>query len=253
MFERYTEKARRTIFFARYEASQFGASFIETEFLLLGLLRENKELVNRFFHSYAAVESIRKQIENHTTPREKVPTSLDLPLSHECKRVLVYGAEESDRLNHRYIGADHLLLGLLREEKCFAAQLLRERDLTLDLVREQVRHSEAAVAEGEPASFARLDDWLAEREARGGIWIVKQKGVATRTTRFPIYAGEQPKESEEGLEMAPAEKLVHILKRIRFIVDGMERAIANHEFAKARFYSDEERKEREKLRAARAV
>jgi hypothetical protein len=251
MFERYTEKARRTIFFARYEASQFGSPYIETEYLLLGLLRENKALANRFFRSHAAVESIRKQIEGHTAPREKVSTSVDLPLSHECKRVLAYGAEESERLNHKYIGTYHLLLGLLREEGCFAAQLLREQGLTLDSVREQVQESEAPVAQGGSASFARLDQWLAEREARGGIWIVKQKGVANRTTHFAIYASDQPKESEKGLEMAPAEKLAQILKRIDFIVEGMERAIANHEFEKARFYSDEERKERENLRALR--
>ena len=72
MFERYTEKARRVIFFARYEASQFGSPYIETEHLLLGLLREDKTLANRFLRSHAAVDSIRKQIEGHTTVREKV-------------------------------------------------------------------------------------------------------------------------------------------------------------------------------------
>ena len=66
MFERYTEKARRVIFFARYEASQFGSPYIETEHLLLGLLREDKALTNRFLRSHASVESIRKQIEGHT-------------------------------------------------------------------------------------------------------------------------------------------------------------------------------------------
>ena len=118
MFERYTEKARRVIFFARYEASQFGSPCIETEHLLLGLLREDKALANRFLRSSASVDSIRKQIEVHTTLREKVSTSVDLPLSHECKRVLAYGAEEAERLNHKHIGTEHLLLGLLREEKC---------------------------------------------------------------------------------------------------------------------------------------
>ena len=71
MFERYTEKARRVIFFARYEASQFGSPYIETEHLLLGLLREDKALANRFLRSHAAVESIRKQIEGaHHHPRK---------------------------------------------------------------------------------------------------------------------------------------------------------------------------------------
>src|SRR5258708_37071051 len=113
MFGRYTEKARRTIFFARYEASQFGSSFIETEHLLLGLLREDKALANRFLRSHAAVESIRKQIEGHTAPGQKASTSVDRPLSHDCKRGLAYGAEEAQRLNRKHLGTDHPLLGRL--------------------------------------------------------------------------------------------------------------------------------------------
>jgi ATP-dependent Clp protease ATP-binding subunit ClpC len=138
MFERYTEKARRVIFFARYEASQFGSPYIETEHLLLGLLREDKALTNRFLRSHASVESIRKQIESHTTIREKVSTSVDLPLSNECKRVLAYAAEEAERLSHKHIGTEHLLLGLLREEKCFAAEILHERGLKLIQIREEL-------------------------------------------------------------------------------------------------------------------
>ena len=135
MFERYTEKARRVIFFARYEASQFGSPDIETEHLLLGLLREDKALTNRILRSHASVESIRQQIEGHTTIREKVSTSVDLPLSNESKRVLVYAGEEAERLNHKHIGTEHLLLGLLREEKSLAAQILMERGLQLGQVR----------------------------------------------------------------------------------------------------------------------
>jgi ATP-dependent Clp protease ATP-binding subunit ClpC len=138
MFERYTEKARRVIFFARYEASQFGSPYIETEHLLLGLLREDKALTNRFLRSHASVESIRKQIEAHTTIREKVSTSVDLPLSNECKRVLAYAAEEAERLGHKHIGTEHLLLGLLREEKSFAAEILQERGLKLAGIREEL-------------------------------------------------------------------------------------------------------------------
>src|SRR3569833_230007 len=117
MFERYTEKARRVIFIARYEASQFGSPYIETEHLLLGLLREDKQLANRFLRSHAAIESIRKQIEAHTTAREKVSTSVDLTFSHERMRVLSYLAEDAERLSHKLIVTEHLLLGLLREEK----------------------------------------------------------------------------------------------------------------------------------------
>ncbi len=213
MFERYTEKARRAIFFARYEASQFGSPFIETEHVLLGLLRENRDLALRFLGGAAAddaprvaippevveaeeriqsivrrmeiaiagqdfkearscseeerrereilrqlrltynlqgtgdlseggiVAGIRRQIEAHTTPREKVSTSVDLPLSHELERVLGYAAEETERLNHKHIGSEHLLLGLLREEKCFAAGILHDRGLRLPEVREKIARS----------------------------------------------------------------------------------------------------------------
>ena len=137
MFELYTEKARRSIFFARYEASQFGSPFIETEHLLLGLLRENRELVR--FLPPGSAETIRKQIEAHTAFRERVSTSVDLPLSNESKRVLAYGAEEAESLGHKHIGTEHLFLGLFREKECFAAETLRQLGVQYEKVKELVR------------------------------------------------------------------------------------------------------------------
>ena len=139
MFERYTEKARRVIFFARYEASQFGAPAIEPEHLLLGLMREDKTLTAKFLaRAQASLESIRKEIEGRAPLREKISTSVELPLAPETKRVLAYAHEESDRLQHRHIGTEHLLLGLLREERSMAAEILFERGLRLPTVREEV-------------------------------------------------------------------------------------------------------------------
>src|SRR5450631_969510 len=148
MFERYTETARRIIFFARYEASEFGGSCIETEHLVLGLFREDKALANRLLASYSKVEAIRRSIMQRGKTGPKVSTSVDLPLSEESKRVLDYAAEESDRMNHKHIGVVHLLLGLLREEKSFAAQLLREQGMTVDLVRGHAKQSEPSLAQG---------------------------------------------------------------------------------------------------------
>jgi ATP-dependent Clp protease ATP-binding subunit ClpC len=160
MFERYTEKARRVIFFARYEASQFGSPYIETEHLLLGLLREDKPLANRFLRSQANIESIRKQIEAQTTVREKVSTSVDLPLSTECKHVLAYAAEEAERLGHKHIGTEHLLLGLLREEKCFAAEILHERGLRLNQVRDEIaRASSEKTTASRPKESSLLSEF----------------------------------------------------------------------------------------------
>jgi ATP-dependent Clp protease ATP-binding subunit ClpC len=158
MFERYTEKARRVIFFARYEASQFGSPEIETEHLLMGLLREDKALTNRFLHSHSSVETIRKQIEGHTTIRERTSTSVDLPLSNESKRVLAYAAEEAERLGHKHIGTEHLLLGLLREGECFAAALLKERGIELGKVREELKQvAHVAEQRGVPVSTSALE------------------------------------------------------------------------------------------------
>ena len=84
MFERYTEKARRTIFFGRFEASQFGSPFIETEHLLLGLLREDKALTHRFLQSTNVVESIRKQVEGPTTGRVAACMGVDKPAHVVC-------------------------------------------------------------------------------------------------------------------------------------------------------------------------
>jgi len=159
MFEKYTEKARRVIFFGRYEASQFGSPYIETEHLLLGLLREDKALTNRFLREPTPVENIRKQIEAKTVVREKVSTSVDLPLSNENKRVLAYAAEESERLSHRHIGTEHLLLGLLREEGSLAARILNEHGVRLSAVREELAGALQNAEVIEPREFILLSEY----------------------------------------------------------------------------------------------
>ena len=139
MFERYTERARRVLFFARYEASQLGSISIETEHLLLGLIREGKGLTSRIFaRSHLSLEGIRKEIEGRTVFREKVSTSVEIPFSTETKRVLRFAAEEADRLLHNYVGTEHLLLGLLREERSVAASILVEKGMRSNTVREDI-------------------------------------------------------------------------------------------------------------------
>jgi ATP-dependent Clp protease ATP-binding subunit ClpC len=202
MFERYTEKARRVIFFARYEASQFGAPAIEPEHLLLGLMREDKTLTGRFFpRAQITIESIRREIEGRTLLRERIPTSVELPLAPETKRVLHYSHEESDRLQHRHIGTEHLLLGLLREERSMAAQILFERGLRLAAVRDEIARQSGADARHrkdiphllefsrdltEDASNDRLDPLIGRD---GEIERVVQI-LCRRTKNNPVLIGE---------------------------------------------------------------
>jgi ATP-dependent Clp protease ATP-binding subunit ClpA len=123
MFDRYDEHARRSIFFARYEASVFGSAWIGTEHLLLGILREDWILRNEL--PVGATTQIRTEFERRCPgPYQDVPTSGDLPLSKECKRALAYGSEEAETLQHEMITAGHLVLGLLRVEECMAANIL---------------------------------------------------------------------------------------------------------------------------------
>jgi len=151
MFERYTEKARRVIFFARYEALQFGSQTIAPEHVLLGLMREDKTMSARFFQSRSAlsVEKMRREIEERSVIRDKIPQSAELHLASETKKVLAFAHEESERLQNRHIGTEHLLLGLLREERSMASDILQEYGLTLAAIREEV-----AKQNGYPSNYA---------------------------------------------------------------------------------------------------
>jgi len=136
MFERYTEKARRSIFFARYEASQFGSHEIDTEHLLLGLIRENKNLYRWLPKS--SYEQIRCRIEECTAKQPPISTAVDLPLSSAAKHALKRAADEADRLAHRHIGTEHLFLGLLDEPASIAAQIMAEAGAEAEAVRSQI-------------------------------------------------------------------------------------------------------------------
>jgi ATP-dependent Clp protease ATP-binding subunit ClpC len=136
MFERYTERARRTLFFARYEASELGQRSIEAEHLLLGLLREGKGLTFKILEkaqiSYDAARSAM------LTTGERFPTSVEIPFSEATKRVLQLAASEADFMDHNYIGTEHLLLGILAEETSEAAAILTKHGLTLEGVRTEI-------------------------------------------------------------------------------------------------------------------
>ena len=141
MFERYTERARRVLFFARYEANQLGSGLIEPEHLLLGLIREGKGLTSRLFaRAHVSLDGIRREIEGRSVARDGVATSVEIPFSAETKRALQFAAEEADRLLHNYIGTEHLLLGVLREDHSVASVILAERGIRLNAIRDDIVH-----------------------------------------------------------------------------------------------------------------
>ena len=139
MFERYTEKARRAIFFARYQASLLGSRVIQPHHLLLGLLHENKNVRNLLG---VDIQQLRSRLSDDSSG-ERIATSVDLPLDEESKHVLAYAADEADSMSHRQIGPEHLLLGIVREQQSHAARVLEEMNApSLEELRKTIAASE---------------------------------------------------------------------------------------------------------------
>jgi ATP-dependent Clp protease ATP-binding subunit ClpC len=140
MFERYTERSRRVIFFARYEALQYGSPVISPEHVLLGLLREDKTLSTRYFPYTPTIspDKIRRDIEERIVVRDRMPQSSELHLSADTKRVLVIANEESRLLKQRTVSPEHILLGIIRHSTSVAAEILAGYGLRPQDVRDQL-------------------------------------------------------------------------------------------------------------------
>jgi ATP-dependent Clp protease ATP-binding subunit ClpC len=132
MFEQYSQEARRAVFFARKEAGTMGAPSIAGEHLLLGLLHEDLGIENALPGPDAAMR-IRERIEAHYAGGKKLSDSVDMPLGVDCQQVF----KEAGKLNHPLIGTEHLLLALLHQQKCRAAQILLEQGFELEKFRSQ--------------------------------------------------------------------------------------------------------------------
>ncbi len=138
MFEKYNEKARRALFFARYEASKLGSRVIESEHILLGILREGEDTVGEILRRFQIkAEEIRKEIEGERVFVERISSTAELPLSEESKKVLAYASHEAESMLHQAVGSEHLLIGILRVEGCLAMRILSSHGLDIFAVREE--------------------------------------------------------------------------------------------------------------------
>jgi ATP-dependent Clp protease ATP-binding subunit ClpC len=122
LFAGMSERARRVFFFCRYEATQFGSSTIETEHLLLALIRADSRQPGRSLPEDKA-EAMKRELEARRPVIDRIVPSADLALSEECKRIFAYAAE---RAASQPIEIAHLVEGIVREEKCLAAKTLRK-------------------------------------------------------------------------------------------------------------------------------
>jgi hypothetical protein len=195
MFERYTEKARRVIFFARYEASQYGSSSINTEHILLALLREDPALIRRL--RLDLTPEIRDEIEKVIQRGERVSTSVEMPLSADSHKVLQLAGEEADRLADRHIATQHILLGILRVEKSLAAKLLIAKGANADAIRVQLAQGETSRSESsQPIDATSITAFRAVGGTTGALASLDQflgtlkRGAPDELATFFDYKGQ---------------------------------------------------------------
>jgi ATP-dependent Clp protease ATP-binding subunit ClpC len=149
MFNRFTERARKVIVLAKEEARRFNHDYIGTEHLLLGLIREGEGVAAAVLQKVGlSLESIRLEIEKLVQPGPSTQILGDIPFTPRSKKSLELAAEEARALGHNYIGTEHLLLGLIREEEGVASQVLLNLGLDLNRVRSEIMEILGSVTPG---------------------------------------------------------------------------------------------------------
>ncbi len=139
MFERFTERARKVMALANQEAQRFNHEYIGTEHLLLGLIKEGSGVgANVLKNLEVDLRKVRMEVEKLVKAGPDMVTMGKLPQTPRAKKVVEYSIEEARNLNHNYVGTEHILLGLLREQDGVAAQVLMNLGLKLEDVREEV-------------------------------------------------------------------------------------------------------------------
>jgi len=164
MFDRFTDRAKKVMSFARQEAMKFNHEYIGTEHILLGLVQEGSGVAANVLKNMSIdLEKIRHEVEKIVKTGPSMVTMGQLPFTPRAKKVLELSLEEASQLSHNYIGTEHLLLGLIRENEGIAAQVLMNLGVKLDEVREEVleflgasensdEDGESAEASGGPSS-----------------------------------------------------------------------------------------------------
>jgi len=204
MFERFNEHVRRSLFFARYEASRSSSRSIGSEHLLLGMLREADPVMTDLIERLDVdVRTLRDELLGDRVSVERVSTSPDLPLAEETKKALAFAVHEAESMGHGAVGTEHLMLGLLRAEGCSAAQYLTAHGFDLFQLREEVvRHGREIEAEASVQATPHISEYSRDLTmlAAGGEFdplIGRDKEVervtqilCRRTKNNPLLLGE---------------------------------------------------------------
>jgi ATP-dependent Clp protease ATP-binding subunit ClpC len=172
MFERFTDRARKVMALANQEAQRFNHEYIGTEHILLGLVKEGSGVgANVLKNLDVDLRKVRLEVEKLVKSGPDMVTMGKLPQTPRAKKVIEYAIEEARNLNHNYVGTEHLLLGLLREQDGVAAQVLMNLGLKLEEVREEVLNLLGAGNESDdsPSSGAASSSGLSGSAGEAGM------------------------------------------------------------------------------------
>jgi ATP-dependent Clp protease ATP-binding subunit ClpC len=204
MFERFNEHVRRSLFFARYEASRSSSRSIALQHVLLGMLREADPALNELLRSRGIEpRELREELFGERVTIERVSTSPDLPLAEETKKALAFAVHEAESMGHSNVGSEHLVLGLLRVEGSTAAEYLNAHGVELFQLREEVvqrgRELEAEASAQATPHIAEYSRDLTMIASEGGFdpLIGREEEVermvqilSRRTKNNPLLLGE---------------------------------------------------------------
>ncbi len=190
MFERFTDRARKVMALANQEAQRFNHEYIGTEHILLGLVKEGSGVgANVLKNPDVDLRKVRLEVEKLVKRGPDMVTMGKLPQTPRAKKVIEYAIEEARNLNHNYVGTEHLLLGLLREQDGVAAQVLMNLGLKLEDVREEVLNLLGAANESDEA---------AEPAGGGGGPETSTKKGKSKTPALDSFGRDLTEMAKEG-------------------------------------------------------
>ena len=197
MYERFTDRARKVMQLANQEAQRFNHEYIGTEHVLLGLIKEGSGVAANVLKNLDIdLRKIRMEVEKLVQSGPDMVTMGKLPQTPRAKKVIEYSMEEARNLNHNYVGTEHILLGLLREQEGVAAQVLMNLGLKLEDVREEVLNLLGHGMENEGGERAGMGG--RQPAAAGGGGEASPKGGKSKTPALDSFGRDLTELARQG-------------------------------------------------------
>ncbi len=199
MYERFTDRARKVMQLANQEAQRFNHEYIGTEHVLLGLIKEGSGVAANVLKNLDIdLRKIRMEVEKLVQSGPDMVTMGKLPQTPRAKKVIEYSMEEARNLNHNYVGTEHILLGLLREQEGVAAQVLMNLGLKLEDVREEVLNLLGHGMEGEGGERAGLGGRATSGAGASGSGEATPKAGKSKTPALDSFGRDLTELARQG-------------------------------------------------------